>query len=190
MADSFPQLRDGAQTVFFKAGGEWCFLRTPEAYAIFARPIPCVIQCHGNSGYVRDGEYAISTSDTLDDQGESIFIRSLVDAGIAVAGSHAAGSAWGRPDAVAAYAALFEGLLEHSNVDHGRMGMLGGGLGAAALWNAVTGPLAGRVRAVGLQQATLSFESVVRNHKFKGALLTAYGIPEDTDDDLAVAAFA
>ena len=82
MTDSLPQLKDGAQTVFFKSGGEWCFFRTPSSYTTSGSPLPCVIQCHGNSGYVRDGEYAISTSDTLDDQGNSIFIRTLVDAGI------------------------------------------------------------------------------------------------------------
>lgn len=190
MADLIPILKDGEQTVFFQVGGEWCYLRTPSSYAVSGTPVPCVIQCHGNSGYVREGEYVISTTDTLDDEGKSIFIRSLVDAGISVAGSHAAGSAWGRPDAVAANAALFVALLEHSNVDPQLMGMLGGGLGGAALWNAVTGPLAGRVRAAGLQQATLSFESVIRNHKFKGTLLEAYGIPQDADDDLAVAALA
>ncbi len=82
MADPFPQLRDGAQTVFFKVGGEWCFLRTPDGYASGSGPIPCVIQCHGNSGLVRDGEFLVSTTDTLDDRGESIFVRTLVDAGI------------------------------------------------------------------------------------------------------------
>ena len=96
MADSLPQLEDGAQTVFFKSGGEWCFFRTPPSYTTSGPPLPCVIQCHGNSGYVRDGEYAVSTSDTLDDQGRSIFIRTLVDAGIVVAGSHARGQRLGQ----------------------------------------------------------------------------------------------
>ena len=190
MADSLPQLKDGAQTVFFKSGGEWCFLRTPPSYTTSGPPLPCVIQCHGNSGYVRDGEYAISTSDTLDDQGNSIFIRTLVDAGIAVAGSHARGSAWGRPDAAAAYAALFNSLIQDANVDPERIGMLGGGLGGSALWSAVTGPLLGKVRAAALQQATLNFDSVIRAHKFKGDLLEAWGIPREADDDLAVASLA
>ncbi len=190
MASSIPQLQDGAQTVFFKAGGEWCFLRTPESYAVLGTPVPCVIQCHGNSGYVRRGEYVLSATDTLDEEGKSIFIRTLVDSGIAVAGSHAAGSAWGRPDAVAAYATLFEALVKEANVDPEHMGMLGGGLGGSALWSTVTGPLLGRVRAVGLQQATLSFESVIRNHKFKGDMLGAWGIPEDSEDDVAVASLA
>jgi hypothetical protein len=190
MSNTIPQLKDGAQTVFFKAGGEWCYLRTPSAYKGNGEPIPCVIQCHGNSGYVTDNDYAISTTDTPDEEGKSIFIRTLVDSGMAVAGSHASGSAWGRPDAVSAYATLFEALVKEVNVDQTRMGMLGGGLGGSALWSAVTGPLLGRVRAVGLQQATLSFESVIRDHKFKEDMLGAWGIPEDTEDDVAVASLA
>jgi hypothetical protein len=190
MSNTIPQLKDGAQTVFFKAGGEWCYLRTPSAYKGYSKPIPCIIQCHGNSGYVTNNDYAISTSDTPDEESKSIFIRTLVDSGMAVAGSHASGSAWGRPDAVAAYATLFETLVKEVNVDPTRMGMLGGGLGGSALWSAVTGPLLGRVRAVGLQQATLSFESVIRNHKFKEDMLGAWGIPKDTEDDVAVASLA
>ena len=190
MTDNLLRLDDGAQTFFFQAGSEWCFFRTPASYLASGPPVACVIQCHGNSGFVTENEYAISTSDALDDEGLSVTIRTLVDAGFAVAGSHAKGSAWGRPDAVAACAALFDTLVEQTNVDANRIGMLGGGLGGSALWNAVTGPLLGRVRAAGLQQATLSFESVIRNHSFKDALLGAWGIPSDTDDDVAVASLA
>jgi acetyl esterase/lipase len=68
--------------------------------------------------------------------------------------------------------------------------MGGGGLGGAVVWNAVTGPLAGRIKAAALQQAVISYESVIRNHKFKEPLLEAFGLPSDTPDDLAVATLA
>ena len=186
MNQLIPPLQNGAQTVFFQAATEWCFLRTPSDYVTAGPPIPCVIFCHGNSGYVRDGDYRVSAKDTLDDEGKSIFIRTLIDAGIAVAGSHAKGSAWGTPDSVFSYIALFHALFKDANLDSQRIGMLGGGLGAAALWGAVVGPLLGKVQAVALQQAALNFESVIREHKFKADLLSAWGLPEDVDDDLAV----
>ena len=70
------------------------------------------------------------------------------------------------------------------------MGLWGGGLGGALLWNSVTGPLLGRLKAICLQQATISYESVIRHGKFKSFLLEAYGLPADTPDDLAVAALS
>jgi len=190
MNQLIPPLQNGAQTVFFQAAAEWCFLRTPSDYVTAGPPIPCVIFCHGNSGYVRDGDYRVSAKDTLDDEGKSIFIRTLIDSGIAVAGSHAKGSAWGTPDSVFSYVALFHTLLKDANLDSQRMGMLGGGLGASALWGAAAGPLLGRVQAVALQQAALNFESVIREQKFKADLLNAWGLPEDADDDLAVLTLA
>jgi acetyl esterase/lipase len=188
MATAIPGLKDGEQTVYFQAGGEWCYLRTPADYR--AEPssgpaVPCVIQCHGNRGYVRDGE-----ADWLDEDVKSIFVRLLVDAGIAISGSHATGNHWGRPSAVAANGALFDALGSGANLDEQRIGLMGGGLGAALVWNSATGSLAGRVRAAVLQQATLSYESVIRNHRFKDQLLEAYGIPADTPDDLAVSSLA
>ena len=179
---TIPQLKDGEQTVFFQAGGEWCFLRTPSSYQASGPAVPCIIQCHGHTGYVKEGE-----ADWLKDDFKLAFINSLVETGIAIASTHATGNHWGRPSGVAANAALFDALLEGSNVDKDRMGLWGGGLGGALLWNSVTGPLLGRLRAVVLQQATISYESVIRNHKFKGLLLAAYGIPEDAPDDLAIA---
>ena len=190
MTQLIPPLQNGAQTVFFQVATEWCFLRTPSDYVTAGPTIPCVIFCHGNSGYVRDGDYRVSAKDTLDDEGKSIFIRTLIDAGIAVAGSHAKGSAWGTPDSVFSYVALFHTLLKDANLDSQRMGMLGGGLGAAALWGATMGPLLGKVKAVALQQAALNFESVIREQKFKADLLNAWGLPEDAEDELAVSPLA
>ncbi|MBD47666.1 MAG: hypothetical protein CL891_01010 [Dehalococcoidia bacterium] len=174
-------LVDGEQTVFFQAGEEWCFLRTPRSYRLDGPSTPCVIQCHGHHGFVKDG-----SADWLSDNDKLAFITALTEAGIAVASSHATGNHWGRPSAVAANAALFQTLLDGTNLDEKRMGLWGGGLGGALLWNSVTGPLLGKVKAIVLQQATISYESVIRNHKFKDKLLEAYGLPPDCDDDLAV----
>lgn len=188
MAEAIPKLSDGEQTVFFKAGGEWCYLRTPAAFWANARSgpaVPCVVHCHGNRGYVRDGQ-----ADWLDEETKSLFVKLLVAAGIAVSGSHATGNHWGRPSAVAANGALFDALVSLVNLDKRRMGLMGGGLGGALVWNSITGPLLGRVRAAVQQQAVLSYESVIRNHKFKGQLLEAYGVPSDTPDDLAVSTLA
>jgi hypothetical protein len=33
METSLPRLTTGQQTVYFQAGGEWCYLHTPPAYA-------------------------------------------------------------------------------------------------------------------------------------------------------------
>jgi len=183
MGKSIPQLHDGNQTVYFKAGEEWCFLRTPKNFSSekTTEAVPCVIQCHGHHGYVKDGN-----ADWLADEDKLFFVNKLLDSGIAVASSHATGNHWGRPNAVAANAALLNTLTQGVNLDKDRIGLWGGGLGGALLWNSVTGPLLGRLRAVVLQQATISYESVIRNHKFKGPLLGAYGMPEDTPDDLAV----
>jgi dipeptidyl aminopeptidase/acylaminoacyl peptidase len=185
MTDLRQQLTDGAHTVFFQAGGEWCYLCTPATYRRAGGAVPCVIQCHGNRGYVRDG-----AADWLDEAPKRLFVDALVGAGVVVAGSHGTGNHWGRPSAVAAYGALFEVLITEAHLDPQRMGLWGGGLGGAVVWNAATGPLAGRLRAAVLQQAVLSYESVIRQRKFKGQLLEAYGIPAETPDDLAVATLA
>ena len=181
MAKTITQLRDGEQTVYFQAGDEWCFLRTPKNYRgdKAGGAVPCVIQCHGQHGYVKDGE-----ADWLTEEDKLIFVNKLLGAGIAVASTHATGNHWGRPNAVAATAALFDALVEGANLDKDRMGLWGGGLGGALLWNTSTGPLLGRLRAVVLQQATISYESVIRNHKFKSHLLeglwNARGLPRRT----------
>ena len=185
IAGSPPKLTDGEQTKFFRVGGEWCYLSTPASYRAdpeSGQATPCVLHCHGNRGYVRDGE-----ADWLDEETKKIFISMLLDAGIAVSGSHATGNHWGRPSAVAANGALFDALTTGANVDKRRMGIMGGGLGGALVWNSVTGPLLGRVRAAVVQQALLSYESVIRHGKFKSPLMEAYGIPDDTPDDLATA---
>ena len=188
MPKALPNLKDGEQTVFFQAGGEWCYLRTPATYRAHASSgasVPCVVHCHGNRGYVREG-----AADWLNEEDKSIFVRALVDAGMAVSGSHGTGNHWGRPSAVAANGALFDALVSRANVDKARMGLMGAGLGGAAVWNSATGPLLGRVRAAVLQQALLSYESVIRHGKFKDQLLASYGIPADMPNDLAVSSLS
>jgi dipeptidyl aminopeptidase/acylaminoacyl peptidase len=188
MDSSLHRLKNGQQTLFFQEGGEWCYLRTPPTYTpptASGPAVPCVIQCHGNGGYVRDG-----AADWLDAPPKRLFVEALINAGIAVAGSHGTGNHWGRPSAVLAYARLAEILIAHAHVDPRRLGMWGGGLGGAVVWNAATGPLAGRLRAAVLQQAVLSYESVIRNQTFKWPLLEAYRMPPDTPDELAIMALA
>ena len=53
MTSSIPRLQDGEQTVYFQAGGEWCFLKTPKSYSTSNGAVPCVIQCHGHTATSR-----------------------------------------------------------------------------------------------------------------------------------------
>ena len=177
-----PELKDGEQRVFFKAGGEWCYLWTPETFKK-NEPVPVVIHHHGARGYVRDGE-----ADWLDTDSKTAYLRAVMaGGGCAIAGSHACGDHWGNPDSVASNAALFEALEESPYVDTDRTGLMGGGLGGALIWNSVLGPLAGRTRAVVVMQAVANLSAVIREQKFKTPCIGAYGLPEETPDDEAIA---
>ena len=176
-----PPLEDGEQKVFFKAGGQWCYLWTPERF-LRDKPVPIVIHHHGARGYIRDG-----SADWLEEPQKAAYLRAVMaGGGCAVAGSHACGDHWGNADAVAANGALFEALAECPSIDTSRVGLMGGGLGGALIWNFVLGPLAGRVKAVAVMQAVASLEAVIREHRFKDVCLKAYGLPEETLDDEAV----
>jgi len=178
---AIPALRDGEQRAFFQAGGEWCYLWTPPSFRR-SKPIPVVIHHHGANGFVRDG-----SADWLDVTSKATYLRAVMDGGgCALAGSHACGDHWGNADAVAANGALFKALAESPHVDAARIGLMGGGLGGALIWNSVLGPLAGMVKAVAVMQAVASLEAVIREHKFKPPCLRAYGLPEDLPDDEAV----
>ena len=180
-----PRLRDGEQRVFFQAGGEWCYLWAPERF-MTEKPIPIVIHHHGARGYVKDG-----SADWLDDKGKAAYLKAVMAGGkCAVAGSHACGDHWGNASAVAADQALFDALIQSPSIDATRVGLIGGGLGGALVWNSVLGPLAGRVKAVAVMQAAASLEAVIREHKFKAPCLKAYGLPEDTQDNEAIARIA
>ncbi|MGD2200003.1 MAG: prolyl oligopeptidase family serine peptidase [Candidatus Bathyarchaeota archaeon] len=180
-----PFLEDGEQRVFFKAGGEWCYVWTPKIF-IKDQPVPVVVHHHGARGYVRDGE-----ADWLDTESKTAYLRSVMEGGgCAIAGSHACGDHWGNPDSVAANAALFKALVESPQFDADRVGLMGGGLGGALIWNSLLGPLAGRVRAVVVMQAVAHLTAVIREGKFKAPCLRGYGLPEDMPDDEAVAKIA
>ncbi|MCW4035793.1 MAG: prolyl oligopeptidase family serine peptidase [Candidatus Bathyarchaeota archaeon] len=177
-----PRLQDGEQRVFFMAGGEWCYLWTPESF-LREEPVPVGIHHHGARGYVREGE-----ADWLDTESKAAYLRAVMEGGsCAIAGSHACGDHWGNPDAVAANAALFEALEESPHIDTGRTGLMGGGLGGALIWNSILGPLAGKTKAVVVMQAVANLSAVIREQKFKAPCVRAYGLPEDTPDDEAIA---
>jgi acetyl esterase/lipase len=64
---------------------------------------------------------------------------------------------------------------------------MGGGLGGALVWNSVLGPFAGKVKAVAVMQAVANLTAVIREQKFKPPCLSAYGLPEETSDEEAIA---
>jgi len=177
-----PKLEVGEQRVFFKAGGEWCYLWTPGNFRV-DEPVPVVIHHHGARGYVKE-----DTADWLEADFKVAYLKAVMAGGrCAVAGSHACGDHWGNADAVAANAALFKALEESTHIDTARTGLMGGGLGGALIWNSVLGPLAGKIKAVVVMQAVANLSAVIREHKFKAPCIKAYGLPEDTSDDEAVA---
>jgi hypothetical protein len=174
-------LEDGEQKVFFKTGGEWCYLWTPKTF-LRSRAVPVVIHHHGARGYVRDG-----SADWLEEGQKVTYLTAVMAGGnCAIAGSHACGDHWGNANSVAANNALFKALTECPSIDASRVGLMGGGLGGALIWNSVLGPLAGRVKAVAVMQSVANLEAVIREHRFKDVCLKAYGLPEDTLDDEAV----
>ena len=177
-----PVLINGEQKVFFKAVGEWCYLWTPETFEV-GEAVPVVIHHHGARGYVREGE-----ADWLDTESKVAYLRAVMaGGGCAIAGSHACGDHWGNSDAVSANAALFDALEASPHIDAGRTGLMGGGLGGALIWNSVLGPFAGKVKAVAVMQAVANLTAVIREQKFKPPCLSAYGLPEETSDEEAIA---
>jgi acetyl esterase/lipase len=175
------KLEQGEQKYFFKAGDQWCYLWTPEEFKP-STPAPVVIHHHGAGGYVREKE-----ADWLDTESKADYLRAVMsESGAVVAGSHACGDHWGNSCAVEANAALLVFLDDLMGLDTGRLGLMGGGLGGALVWNSVLGPFAGRVRAVAVMQAVANLSAVIREKKFKAPCLKAYGIPEDTADKKAI----
>ncbi|MCW4048629.1 MAG: prolyl oligopeptidase family serine peptidase [Candidatus Bathyarchaeota archaeon] len=176
------KLEKGEQKVYFKAGGEWCYVWTPPSFDP-TKPAPVLIHHHGARGYVREEE-----SDWLDTDSKTAYLRAAMeDSGCAVAGSHACGDHWGNSCAVEANGALLEYLDGVEGLDTSRLGLMGGGLGGALIWNSVLGPFAGRVKALAVMQAVAHLSTCVREQKFKDVCLKAYGVPEDTPDDEAIA---
>jgi len=182
---SVPTLHDGEQIVYFQAGGDWCYLWTPETFRV-GTPVPVLIHHHGAGGYVRDGG-----ADWFEVDQKVGYLKAIMQAtGCAVASSHACGDHWGNACATQANGALVEALLASGHMDAARVGLLGGGLGGVLVWNTVLGPLAGKVKAAAVLQAVASLGDIIRYRKFKAPLLKAFGLPADLDDDAAMAAVA
>jgi len=180
---TIPKLEDGEQKIFFQAGGEWCYLWTLGSF-LKRKLTSIVIHHHGSGGYVKS-----DSADWLEEQNKVRYLKAVMaGSGCAVAGSHACGDHWGNPKAVAANGALYNALMACSNFERARVGLIGGGLGGALVWNSILGPLSGRVKAVAVLQSVASLSAVIREHKFRSPCLRAYDIPEDTPDDEAVAA--
>jgi dipeptidyl aminopeptidase/acylaminoacyl peptidase len=176
------ELQKGEHKIFFKAGGEWCYLWTPPEF-VPEKPVPVVIHHHGARGWVREG-----TADWLDTDTKRAYLQAVMEgSGGVIAGSHACGDHWGNKCAVKANDALFKKLEATEGIDSTRLGLLGGGLGGALVWNSVLGPLAGKVKAVVVMQAVSNLSAVIREQKFKAPCLKAYDIPEDTPDEEAIA---
>jgi acetyl esterase/lipase len=173
-----PNLVDGEQRVYFRAGGEWCYLWTPKKFKVKGNA-PVLMHHHGAGGYVREG-----TADWPDTESKATFLRAIMENGIVVAGSHACGDHWGNPCAVAANAALLKELDTTSGLDMSRLGLMGGGLGGTLVWNSVLGPLAGRAKLAAVLQAVANLDATIKEKKFRDVTLKAYGFtPETSDED-------
>ena len=71
---NLPALRDGEQTIFFQAGGEWCYLWTPPPFRQ-DQPIAVVIHHHGAGGHVRS-----DSADWLEEGFKTAFLRAIMEA--------------------------------------------------------------------------------------------------------------
>jgi acetyl esterase/lipase len=91
---------------------------------------------------------------------------------------------------VAADAALFQVLDDSPFIDGDRVGLLGGGMGGALVWNSVLGPLSGKAKAAAVMQGVGSLEAVIRAHLYGEYCLRAYDLPADLDDETAIAELA
>jgi acetyl esterase/lipase len=175
------KLKEGEQKLFFNAGGEWCYIWTPSNFDP-NESAPVVIHHHGARGYIREKE-----ADWLDTESKADYLRAVMaESGAVVTGSHACGDHWGNQCAVKANAALLAYLDNIKGLDTSRLGLMGGGLGGALIWNSVLGPFANRVKAVAVMQAVANLSATIREQKFKNVCLRAYGIPEDTPDERAI----
>jgi len=174
-----PTLRDGEQRAYFKSGGEWCYIWTPKSFMANGRS-PVLIHNHGAGGYIREG-----VADWPDTEWKAGFLRAIMKNGIVVASSNACGDHWGNPCAVKANEDLLADLAATPGLDTSRLGLMGGGLGGALVWNSVLGPYAGRVKLATVQQAVASLYATIREKKFRDVTLKAYGFQPETSDEEA-----
>jgi dipeptidyl aminopeptidase/acylaminoacyl peptidase len=176
---TIPNLVDGEQRVYFKSGGEWCYLWTPKTFKVKDK-IPILVHNHGAGGYIKE-----NAADWPDTDWKASVLKSIMKNVIAVAGSHACGDHWGNPCAVAANAALLKDLDSCSSLDTKRLGLMGGGLGGCQVWNSVIGSYAGRVKIVAVLQAVARLKATINEKKFREVTLKAYGFPPETLDEEA-----
>jgi acetyl esterase/lipase len=175
------KLKKGEQRQFFKAGGEWCYIWTPLGYNP-AKPAPVVIHHHGARGYIKENE-----ADWLDTESKAAYLKAVMaESGAVIASSHACGDHWGNRCSVEANAALLYTLDDVKGLDTSRLGLMGGGLGGALIWNSLLGSFAGRVKLVAVMHAVANLSATIREQKFKDVLLKAYDVPEDTPDEEAI----
>ena len=174
-----PTLSDGEQKIYFKSGGEWCYIWTPNGFRVGGK-FPILIHNHGAGGYIREG-----AADWPDTEWKAGFLRAIMENDIVVASSHACGDHWGNPCAVKANEALLNDLDATSGLDTSRLGLMGGGLGGALVWNSVLGPYAGRVKLATVQQAVASLHATIKEKKFRDVTLKAYGLKPETSDEEA-----
>lgn len=175
---SLNDLRNGEQKVFFKAGDQWCYLWTAPSFNLHKK-IPVVIHHHGAGGYVKN-----KRADWLMTESKSALLKAVMEGGAcAIAGSHACGAHWGNTCAVNANVALLRVLDKCPGFDTNRLGLIGGGLGGALVWNSVLGPFEDRVKLVAVLQGVANLEAVIKEHRFKEACLKAHGIRKKTPDD-------
>lgn len=180
------QLKDGAQTVYFLSGGCWCYLRTPPEYTLASSKQKCVIYVHGSKAHVKDGETDFTKNANSP---KNLFVNAVIDAGMVIVASDASGESWGGPAAISANIALYNDLRSYTNIANGDdcVAIWGGGFGGATAMNLVTGPLLGKVSAVVVMQAVLSYKCVidVNLQPFKDNMLAAFGIPAAMEKDEA-----
>ena len=174
-----PVLKDGEQRVYFRAGGEWCYLWTPKTFKVSGKT-PVLIHHHGAGGFVKEG-----AADWPDTESKAAFLKAIMTNGIAVAGSHACGDHWGNSCAVAANAAMLKELDGVKGLDTSRLGMMGGGLGGTLVWNSVLGPLSGRAKLSSVLQAVANLDATIKEKKFRDVTLKAYGFLPEIADDIA-----
>jgi len=174
-----PKLKDGEQRVYFQSGGEWCYIWTPKDFKVAGKS-PVLVHNHGARGWVKEG-----TADWPDTEWKAGFFKAIMENGIVIAGSHACGDHWGNPCAVKANAALLADLSDVPGLDLSRLGLMGGGLGGALVWNSVLGPYAESVKLVTVQQAVVSLFATIKEKKFRDVTLAAYGFKPDASDDEA-----
>jgi acetyl esterase/lipase len=146
------------------------------------KPAPVIIHHHGARGYVKEHE-----ADWLDTKPKAAYLKAVMaESGAVIASSHACGDHWGNRCSVEANAALLYALDNFEGLDTSRLGLMGGGLGGALIWNSILGPFAGRVKCIAVMQAVVNLSATIREQKFKEVLLRAYNVPKDTPDEEAI----